>query len=134
MLFGTSLLLLWAMVICFVLFCFGEDAWREEVPFSIRFPRLYKLSLVHNAPISYFASSHSYLHSWDLKLFRNLNERECVEFASLMSLVEGVFLRSSISDQRKWIADSSGVFSCKSFFEALNNFPSIPKFLPSLMI
>lgn len=87
--------------------------------FSRLFPRLHNLSLPHNASISSMVSSPSFPIDWDFRFFRNLNDRECIELSSLLSFLEGVCLRESVPDGRKWIAHSSGMFSCKSFFDIL---------------
>ncbi|GMP24416.1 hypothetical protein CsSME_00001690 [Camellia sinensis var. sinensis] len=62
--------------------------------------------------------------SWNFDLIRNLNDREVGELASLLVVLEGVSL-SSTPNSRVWNLVSSGVFSCKSFFDKIIDNPSV---------
>lgn len=108
---------------------FWEDVWKGDIPLSDRFPRLYSLSRAHNSSILDMVVSPSFHLGWDFRFFRNLNDREICEFSSLLSLLEGVVLRPSTLDRRRWLLHSSGIFSCHSFMESIilgsneNSFP-----------
>ncbi|KAK9266383.1 hypothetical protein L1049_027285 [Liquidambar formosana] len=113
---------------------FWEDHWRGDASFCSLFPRLYRLSLAHNASISSMVSIESQSFRWDFKFFRNLNERESSNLASLLNILEGFSLSLFIPVKRVWIADSSGVFSCKSYFEKLIGSSHILSCFPSDLI
>lgn len=111
--------------------CFWEDHWRGNSPFYTLIPRLYRLSLSHNVSISTMASSDALSFGWDFNFIRNLNDRESLELASLLVLLEGFTMHSFIPDRRVWTGDSSGLFPCKSYFDKLIESHSIHSFTPA---
>ena len=96
-------------------FNFWEDYWVGDSSFSLSFPRLYRLSVLHNAPIQNFYSVQSSIYSWDLHFFQNLNDRESSKLVALLGLFDTVLLSSSL-DRRLWSIDPSRLFTCQSYF------------------
>jgi len=97
---------------------FWEDVWVGNSPLKDLFPRIFNLSCNQNMSIQ-SVSSWSPSFSWDLTFRRNLNDREIIEFSAMMELIQGVSLNQNYPDKRSWMALSSGIFSCKSFFDVL---------------
>lgn len=58
-------------------------------------------------------------NSWNLKFKRDLYDWEVNLLAPLVSKLEIVFISHSFPNKRVWTLESSGLFSCKSFFKAL---------------
>lgn len=79
---------------------FWVDHWRGEAPCCSLFSRLYRLSLAHNFTISSMVSTESQSFGWDFKFFRNLNESESLDLASLLGILEGFSLSLFILDRR----------------------------------
>ena len=65
---------------------FWEDAWEDSVPFKVKNPSLFRLSLLHNKPVSEFlANPNNSKPSWNFHLRRNVSEREISELSQLLS-------------------------------------------------
>ena len=61
---------------------FWEDAWEEREPFKDKYPNLFRLSLLHNKPISDFlVNTTNSDSSWNLHFRRHVSEREFGELA-----------------------------------------------------
>lgn len=115
--------------------CFlGKIIGEGWLIFLLCFADYINLSLAYDVFISSMVSSVSSHQGWNFKFFRNLNDRGSIDLSALLSLLDGFSLSSFIPDRRIWIANSSGVFSCKSYFDKLIGSPNLPIFLPSAMI
>lgn len=98
---------------------FWEDVWIGQVSLQSAFPRLYRLSSVHSAPISDFLITGGSLDlSWHFHFFRHLNDQEAGEMVTLLDMLSQVQL-SSHPDSRIWLLEGSGSFSCRSFHSHL---------------
>ena len=106
---------------------FWEDVWLGDISFARSFPLLYRLARSPDVSIASVACSSMAPISWNFDLIRNLNDKEAGELGSLLVVLEGVSLSSS-PDSRVWNLVSSGVFSCKSFFDKIIDNPSVPLF------
>ncbi|KAM7485873.1 hypothetical protein LguiA_001882 [Lonicera macranthoides] len=100
---------------------FWEDVWVESSSLRDRFPRLYRLSLSQNAVISSVLKRQSSTgFSWDLNFSRNFNNRDIVDFTSLLGIIGNTHFNFNSGDKRVWVGTSSGKFSCKSFLENIS--------------
>ena len=98
---------------------FWEDLWIGESSFLELFPRLYRVSSLHNAPISEFFTSQDNQLSWNFHFIRNLNYRLASEVVLLLNIL-APFRVLSIPDRRIWSLESAGVYTCSSFFKYLS--------------
>ena len=64
--------------------------------------------------------------SWNLHFSRGLMDREIEKLLELLQILETKKVSRSVEDRRQWIADSSGVFSCKSAFSWMRKDHSLP--------
>ena len=64
--------------------------------------------------------------SWNFHFSRNLLDREIIQLQALLQTLEGRHLCNTVEDSRIWLADSSGLFSCKTAFAWLRNDNSLP--------
>ena len=92
---------------------FWENYWLGDNHYSLFFNRVYRISSLHDAPISNFLKRDGNSLSWDFHFFRNLTDLKSNEMESLLTLLDSVHL-CTFSDKRIWILDSIGSFSCKS--------------------
>ena len=113
---------------------FWEDVWLQDRPFSLTFPRLYRLSRFCNTTIASLASPNTFPVSWDFGFRRSLNDEEVGELSVLLVLLERVNLNSARADTRSWNLETSGFFSSKSFYKFLIDNSSDPAFLPASLI
>ena len=99
---------------------FWEDKWAGDNTFKRLFPSLFRLSTFNSRPISDFVDQMKLQEegytSWNLHFSRNLLDREIIQLQDLLQSLEGRQLCNSLEDKRIWLADSSGLFSCKSAF------------------
>ena len=99
---------------------FWEDALVEREHFKFKYPNLFRLSMLHNKPVSgFFDNSFNPQPSWNLHLRRNVSEREMVELAELLSTFEMVRVCGVSEDKWVWEKEGSGLFTCKSLFKHL---------------
>ena len=69
---------------------FWEDTWGERQPFKVKYPNLFRLSLLHNKSISDFlVNSTTSESSWNLHFRRHVSEWEFGELANLLSSWRG---------------------------------------------
>ncbi|KAM7477856.1 hypothetical protein LguiA_026069 [Lonicera macranthoides] len=80
--------------------------------------------------ISWFSHSS---YSWGLTFSENFNDREGDEFISLLNSIDTIRFNHEVSDKRIWVGQSSGEFSCKSFFDILS-YPSSNLIFPQFSI
>ena len=108
---------------------FWEDAWGESVPFKTKYPNLFRLSLLHNKPVSRFLCSNSNQEpSWNLHFRRPVSERELEEVSNLLSSLGRVRVCGALEDKWVWVEEGSGLFTCKSLFKTLIDKPTFTPF------
>ena len=109
---------------------FWEDRWAGEDSLKRLFSSLFRLSTFNNRPIADFAV-HSGLQeegytNWNFHFSRNLLDREIIQLPELLGRLEGRQLCDCVEDKRTWLADSSGIFTCKSAFVWMRKDNSLP--------
>lgn len=87
-----------------------------EGTLSTIFTHLYHLSSLKNCSISDFLVWSENSISFSFGFRHNLSNRETMEVASLLSLVEGYSFREERGDVRIWSPNLLEGVSCKSFF------------------
>ena len=109
---------------------FWEDTWAGDQTLKGQFPSLFRLSTLRLRPISDFVDQTRLLSdgstSWNFHFSRNLLDREIIQLQALLQTLEGRHLCNTVENLRIWLADSSGLFSCKSAFAWLRNDNSFP--------
>ena len=109
---------------------FWEDRWLDDNTLKGLFPSLFRLSTFRSRPISYFVDQTRLQEegttSWNFHFSRNLLDREILQLQELLQRLHGRHLSNTLEDRRIWLADSSGIFSCKSAFACLRGDNSIP--------
>ena len=99
---------------------FWEDRWADENTLKGLFPSLFRLSTFSSRPVSDFvdqmSSQEEGYTSWNFHFSHNLVDREIVQLQDLLQSLKGRNLCNSMEDRRIWLADFSGIFSCKSAF------------------
>ncbi|KAJ9674188.1 hypothetical protein PVL29_023628 [Vitis rotundifolia] len=108
---------------------FWEDLWWGDQPLGSQYPRLFRVVLDKNIPISSILGS-SRPFSWNFNFRRNLSDPEIEDLETLMRSLDGLNLSPSVSDARFWPLSSSGIFSVKSFFLSLSQFFGSPQDFP----
>ena len=102
---------------------FWEDRWEGEDTFKRLFPSLFRLSTLYSRPIADFVDQSRLLEeghtSWILLFSQDLRDREISKLQDLLQRLDRRQLCNSLEDNRIWLADSSGSFSCKSAFTSL---------------
>ncbi|KAJ9685201.1 hypothetical protein PVL29_017293 [Vitis rotundifolia] len=112
---------------------FWEDLWWGDQPLVSQYPRLFRVVLDKNVPISSILGS-SRPFSWNFDFRRNLSDIEIEDLEGLMRSLDGLHLSPSVPDARFWLVSSSGFFSVKSFFLALSHFSGSPQIFPSKFV
>ena len=107
---------------------FWEDVWMGQSSFAADFPHLYRVARSHNSSIASMACSLLAPIAWNFDFSRNLYDRETSQLVSLLSRVDHFSLSPLLEDKRVWALHSSGIFSCKSFFDYIIDNPQIPQF------
>lgn len=80
---------------------FWKDIWVGDSTLADQFPLLYRVANSHNASISSLRQNEPFIgSSWDLKFFRNLNERELTQISALINLLESNNLYFLNEDRR----------------------------------
>ena len=100
---------------------FWEDLWWGDQPLGSQYPRLFRVVMDKNIPISSILGS-TLLFSWNFNFHCNLFDSEIEDLESLMRSLDCLHLFPLISDARSWSLSSSGLFTVKSFFLALSQF------------
>ncbi|GMP97344.1 hypothetical protein CsSME_00045635 [Camellia sinensis var. sinensis] len=65
--------------------------------------------------------------SWNFDFSRNLNDREATQLTTLLSKIDHFSLVPLLED-KVWALHSSGIFSCKSFFDNIIDNTELPQF------
>ena len=108
---------------------FWKDAWRESVSFKVKYPKLFRLSVLHNKPISDFLVNNINPEpSWNLHFRKSVSEKELEELSNLLSTLERVKVCGAIEDKWVWDKEGSGLFTCKSLFKNLIDKPIFTPF------
>ncbi|RVW34013.1 hypothetical protein CK203_091968 [Vitis vinifera] len=104
---------------------FWEDLWWGDQSLGVHFPRLLRVVMDKNIPISSILGS-TRPFSWNFNFRRNLSDSEIEELESLMQSLDHLHLSPSVPDKRSWSLSSSGLFTVKSFFLALSQISGLP--------
>jgi hypothetical protein len=93
---------------------FWHDLWLANYLFKIRFPHIFEVFNQQDWSVNRVFNQGNVL----LSFRRNLGEREELELAELLDILEGVQL-SECKDSGKWIFERSGIFSTSSLYNEL---------------
>ncbi|RVX12400.1 Transposon TX1 uncharacterized 149 kDa protein [Vitis vinifera] len=112
---------------------FWEDLWWGDQSLGVRFPRLLRVVMDKNIPISSILGS-TCPFSWNFNFRRNLSDSEIEEVESLMQSLDHIHLSPSVPDKRSWSLSSLGLFTVKSFFLALSQISGLPSVFPTKLV
>ncbi|RVW19550.1 putative ribonuclease H protein [Vitis vinifera] len=112
---------------------FWEDLWWGDQTLKDQYPRLFRVVMDKNIPISSILGS-SRPFSWNFNFRRNLTDSEIEDLERLMHSLDCMNLSTSASDTRSWSLCSSGLFTVKSFFTALSQMPDSSPFFPTKFV
>ena len=117
---------------------FWEDKWLGNNTLQELHPSLFRLSVLKSKPISDFLDGPTTQvqgsTSWNFHFPRNLLDREITKLQGLLHSLEKIRLCSTVEDRRVWLANSSGIFSCKTAFASLRGDNSLPLNYPAKSI
>ena len=91
---------------------FWEDLWWGDQPLGTQYPRLFRVVVDKNIPISSVLGP-TRPFSWNLNFCRNLSDYEIEDLEGLMRSLDELHLSPSVPDARFWPLSSSGLFSVK---------------------
>ncbi|RVW60989.1 putative ribonuclease H protein [Vitis vinifera] len=112
---------------------FWEDLWWGDQILKDQYPRLFRVVMDKNIPISsIFGSSRP--SSWNFNFRRNLTDSEIEDLKCLMHSLDCMNLSTSASNARSWSLCSSSLFTVKSFFTALSQMPDSSPFFPTKFV
>ena len=104
---------------------FWEDTWEGSQPFRIKFPNIFRLSLLRNKSVSNFITTTFNLEpSWNLHLRRCVSDQEMAELSELVSSLERVRVCEVLEDRWVWEEETLGMLTCKSLFLSLIDKPT----------
>ena len=112
---------------------FWEDLWWGDQPLGVCYPRLLRVVMDKNIPISSILGS-TRLFSWNFNFRRNLSDFEIEDLESPMRSLDHLHLSSSVPDKRSWSLSPSGLFTVKAFFLALSQFSGLPSVFPTKLV
>ncbi|RVX21859.1 Transposon TX1 uncharacterized 149 kDa protein [Vitis vinifera] len=98
---------------------FWGDLWWGDQPLGVQYPRLFRVVMDKNIPISSILSS-THPFSWNFNFRRNFSDSEIEDLEGLMWSLDRLHLSHSVSDTRSGSLSSSGLFTVKYFFLALS--------------
>ena len=78
---------------------FWEDLWWGDQPLGIQYPRLFRVVIDKNIPISSILGS-TRPFSWNFNFRRNLSDSEIEDLGGLMRSLDRLHLSPSVSDKR----------------------------------
>ncbi|RVW92839.1 LINE-1 retrotransposable element ORF2 protein [Vitis vinifera] len=104
-----------------------------DQPLGVRFPRLLRVVMDKNIPISSILGS-TRPFSWNFNFHRNLSDSEIEDLESLMRSLDHIHLSPSVPDKRSWSLSSSELFTVKSFFLALSQISGLPSVFPTKLV
>ncbi|RVW43453.1 hypothetical protein CK203_070344 [Vitis vinifera] len=108
---------------------FWEDLWWGDQPLGTQYPRLFRVVVDKNIPISSVLGP-TCPFSWNLNFRRNLSDSEIEDLEGLMRALDELHLSPSVPNARFWPLSSLGLFSVKSFFLALSQSSGSPQDFP----
>ncbi|RVW98605.1 putative ribonuclease H protein [Vitis vinifera] len=88
---------------------FWEDLWWGDQPLGTQYPRLFRVVVDKNIPISSVLGP-TRPFSWNLNFRRNLSNSEIENLEGLMRSLDELHLSPSVPDARFWPLSSSGLF------------------------
>lgn len=112
---------------------FCKDHWWGDQCLSSSHPKLFRISNQKGALISDIVFPSLFGHRWNLTFSRDLYDWEVDMLAPIILNLEEFFIAQN-EDKRIWILESSGKFSCKSFFKALIPFHNFEPQFPAIKI
>ncbi|RVW35147.1 Transposon TX1 uncharacterized 149 kDa protein [Vitis vinifera] len=112
---------------------FWEDLWWGDQPLGTQYPRLFRVVVDKNIPISSVLGP-TRPFSWNLNFCRNLSDSEIEDLEGLMRSLDELHLSPSVPDARFWPLSSSRLFLVKSFFLALSQFSESSQDFPSKFV
>ena len=112
---------------------FWEDLWLGDQPLGVRYPRLLRVVMDKNIPISsILGSTHPF--SWNFNFRHNLSDSEIEDLESLMRSLDHLHLSPLVPNKRSWSLSPSGLFTVKSFFLTLSQFSGLPSVFPTKLV
>ena len=107
---------------------FWEDAWVDREPFKDKYPNLFRLSLLHNKPISAFlVNAINPESSWNFHFRISVSDRELEELADLLSTLERASVCGALQDKWVWRGKVQD-FSLANRFSKLTDLPNYTPF------
>ena len=100
---------------------FWEDAWLGSVPLSVKYPRLFSVSVDQDRKVNEVGVWVEDVWSWRLQWRRARFQWEAKQESDLLSFVDSARLCKVSTDSQLWDGNSSGLFSVKSAYECLYN-------------
>ncbi|RVW46701.1 hypothetical protein CK203_113650 [Vitis vinifera] len=110
-----------------------EDLWWGYQIFKDQYPRLFRVVMDKNIPISSILGSIRPF-SWNFNFRCNLIDSKIKNLESFMHSLDCMNLSTSTSDARSWSLLSSGLFTVKSFFTTLSQMPDSSPFFPTKFV
>ena len=112
---------------------FWEDLWWGDQILKDQYPRLFRVVMDKNIPISSILGS-SRPFTWNFNFRRNLSDFEIEDLERLMRSLDCMHISTSASDARSWSLCSSGLFTVKSFFTGLSQMSDSSPFFPTKFV
>ena len=112
---------------------FWEDLWWGDQPLGVQYPRLFRVVIDKNIPISSILGS-TRPFFWNFNFRRNLFDSEIEDLGGLVRFLDRLYLSLSVSDMRSWSLSPSGLFTVKSFFLSLSQFSGFPLVFPTKFV
>jgi len=99
---------------------FWEDAWLGESPLSVKYHRLYSVSLDKGRKVSEVGVWEEDIWIWNLRWRRTRFQWELEQEKEMITAVERVHLNMENQDSLTWGDDSSSIFTVKAAYECLS--------------
>ncbi|RVW23803.1 putative ribonuclease H protein [Vitis vinifera] len=112
---------------------FWEDLWWGDQIFKDQYPRLFRVVMDKNIPISSILGF-ARPFSWNFNFRRNVSDSKIEDLECLMRSLDCMHLSTSASDVRSWSLLSSGLFTIKSFFTTLSQMSDSFPFFPTKFV
>ncbi|RVX21544.1 putative ribonuclease H protein [Vitis vinifera] len=112
---------------------FWEDLWWGDQILKDQYPRLFRVVMDKNIPISSILGS-SRPFTWNFNFRRNLTDSEIEDLERLMHSLDCMNLSTSASDARSWSLCSSGLFTVQIFLTALSQMLDSSPFFPTKFV
>ncbi|GMI83017.1 hypothetical protein like AT4G29090 [Hibiscus trionum] len=108
---------------------FWTDNWLSEGPLKVKHPRIFAIASKKAGFISDFGCFANGVWQWKIELRRNLFDWELDAWSSFMNNISNACFRQNSTDNLRWKACSSGMFSVKSFRNVLSPADAQPDFI-----